>query len=150
MIQKPARYSFDSTKGPSVNTASSPRPSMTVAVLGGPEAAGEDPVAVGLELVVEDIDRGHLLGGGGVGRVVQDGEQVLRHQSHLLSSCGRPQRAAFTSTTNGAASIGHGGLPQIARDCSVKRFYSARHSAPQHIEGFPGRVPPRSRATVGA
>src|SRR5262249_22580753 len=33
-IQKPARYSFDSTKGPSVNIASSPRLSMTVAELG--------------------------------------------------------------------------------------------------------------------
>src|SRR6266542_895005 len=34
MIQKPARYSFDSRKGPSVNNASPPRLSMTVAVLG--------------------------------------------------------------------------------------------------------------------
>src|SRR5262249_55316712 len=34
MIQKPARYSFDSRKGPSVNSASPPRLSMTVAVLG--------------------------------------------------------------------------------------------------------------------
>src|SRR6266536_1117556 len=34
MIQKPARYSFDSRKGPSVNIASSPRLSMTVAELG--------------------------------------------------------------------------------------------------------------------
>jgi hypothetical protein len=31
MIHKPARYSFDSRKGPSVNIASSPRLSMTVA-----------------------------------------------------------------------------------------------------------------------
>src|SRR2546430_6108259 len=36
MIQKPARYSFDSRKGPSVNSASSPRLSMTVAELGDP------------------------------------------------------------------------------------------------------------------
>jgi len=36
MIQKPARYSFDSTKGPSVTIASSPRLSMTVAELGDP------------------------------------------------------------------------------------------------------------------
>ena len=36
MIQKPARYSFDSRKGPSVNIASSPRLSMTVAELGDP------------------------------------------------------------------------------------------------------------------
>jgi hypothetical protein len=36
MIQKPARYSFDSRKGPSVNIASSPRLSMTVAELGAP------------------------------------------------------------------------------------------------------------------
>ena len=34
MIQKPARYSFDSTKGPSVNIGSPPRLSMTVAELG--------------------------------------------------------------------------------------------------------------------
>src|ERR1022692_714428 len=34
MIQKPARYSFDSRKGPSVNIASPPRLSMTVAELG--------------------------------------------------------------------------------------------------------------------
>jgi hypothetical protein len=36
MTQKPARYSFDSRKGPSVNTASSPRLSMTVAGSGDP------------------------------------------------------------------------------------------------------------------
>src|SRR5664280_202288 len=36
MIQKPARYSFDSRKGPSVTIASPPRLSMTVAVLGDP------------------------------------------------------------------------------------------------------------------
>src|SRR6478672_10454025 len=36
MIQKPARYSLDSTKGPSVNTTSAPRLSMTVAALGAP------------------------------------------------------------------------------------------------------------------
>jgi hypothetical protein len=34
MTQKPARYSFVSTKGPSVNNGSLPRPSMTVAALG--------------------------------------------------------------------------------------------------------------------
>src|ERR1700691_4140180 len=34
--QTPARYSFDSTKGPSLNTACSPRLSMTVAVSGEP------------------------------------------------------------------------------------------------------------------
>src|SRR5664279_6259920 len=36
MIQKPARYSFDSRKGLSVSTGSSRRLSMTVAVLGDP------------------------------------------------------------------------------------------------------------------
>src|SRR6202035_5379394 len=36
MIQKPARCSLDSTKGPSVMTASSPRLSMTVAGSGDP------------------------------------------------------------------------------------------------------------------
>ena len=34
MIQKPARYSFVSTKGPSVTIAAPPRLSITVAVLG--------------------------------------------------------------------------------------------------------------------
>ena len=48
MIQKPARYSFVSRKGPSVNSASSPRLSMTVAELGDREAAGEDPVTLRL------------------------------------------------------------------------------------------------------
>src|SRR5262249_11082532 len=41
MIQKPARYSFDSTKGPSLNTASPSRLSMTVAVLGDPRPAAK-------------------------------------------------------------------------------------------------------------
>src|SRR5262249_26092268 len=36
MIQKPARYSFDSRNGPSLNIASWPRLSMTVAVSGPP------------------------------------------------------------------------------------------------------------------
>src|SRR5205085_11228425 len=36
MTQKPARYSFVSRKGPSVNIASSPRLSMTVAEMGDP------------------------------------------------------------------------------------------------------------------
>src|SRR5262249_8858930 len=47
MIQKPARYSFDSRKGPSVNIASSPRLSMTVAELGAarPPAKTQCPSA---------------------------------------------------------------------------------------------------------
>src|SRR5262249_47451776 len=36
MIQKPARYSFDSMKGPSVTICSEPRLSITVAVSGTP------------------------------------------------------------------------------------------------------------------
>src|ERR1700685_1308179 len=36
MIHKPPRYSFDSTKGPSVTTAPAPRLSMTVALPGTP------------------------------------------------------------------------------------------------------------------
>jgi len=36
MTQNPARYSFDSTKGPSVKIASPQRSSMTVAVVGTP------------------------------------------------------------------------------------------------------------------
>src|SRR5579863_9925119 len=47
MIQKPARNSFDSRKGPSVKTGSSPRPSMRVAVLGAarPLAYTQEPWA---------------------------------------------------------------------------------------------------------
>src|SRR5262249_32523606 len=47
-IQKPARYSFDSTKGPSVNIASPPRLSMTVAasVSARPPAKTQYPSAV--------------------------------------------------------------------------------------------------------
>jgi hypothetical protein len=41
MIQKPAANSFVSTKGPSVNNASPPRLSMTVAVLGAPRPAAK-------------------------------------------------------------------------------------------------------------
>ena len=93
MTQKPAMYSFDSTNGPSVNTASPPRLSMTVAVLGRREAAGEDPVAVGLEPLVERVDRGHLVRCGEVGRVVDHGNQVL-HLGSLLwfgrAARGRP------------------------------------------------------------
>src|SRR3954447_22907924 len=52
MIQKPARYSFDSRKGPSVNIASSPRLSMTVAVLGDarPPAKTQWPSALSCSL----------------------------------------------------------------------------------------------------
>ena len=82
MIQNPTRYSFDSRKGPSVNNASSPRLSMTVAALGDAEAAGEDPVALRYEPVVEHVDSRHLVRGGGVGRVVDHRNQVL----HLGSS----------------------------------------------------------------
>ena len=60
MIQKPMIHSFDSRYGPSVNNASLSRPSTTVAVSGAAETAGEDPVTVGLHLLVEDVDRGHL------------------------------------------------------------------------------------------
>jgi hypothetical protein len=42
-------------------------------------------VVVGLELLVEDVDRGHLLRGGKIGRVGENGKQVLRHRDHLLS-----------------------------------------------------------------
>src|SRR6185437_6797156 len=47
MTQKPTMYSFDSTKGPSVNTAASPRLSMTVAVPGpaSPPAKTQWPCA---------------------------------------------------------------------------------------------------------
>src|SRR5207245_1658671 len=61
--------------------------------VGRPEATGEDPVALGLEPVVEHIDGSHLVRGGQVGRVVDHGNQVL----HLGSSpvvLGRPSWAA--------------------------------------------------------
>src|SRR5207344_732807 len=52
MIQKPARYSFDSRKGPSVSIASSPRLSMTVAELGAarPPAKTQWPSATSRSL----------------------------------------------------------------------------------------------------
>jgi hypothetical protein len=45
MVQNPARYSFDSRKGPSVNSAPSPRLSMTVAGSGdrGRQRKPSDP-----------------------------------------------------------------------------------------------------------
>jgi hypothetical protein len=85
MIQKPARYSFDSTKGPSVNTASSPRLSMTVAASGVREAAGENPVALGLEPFVERADGRPPVRAAGIALVIDHGNQVL----HLkIISCG--------------------------------------------------------------
>src|SRR3984957_13241772 len=54
MIQKPMRYSFDSTYGPSVNTASSPRPSTTVDASGPvkPAAKTQWPSAMSPSLKV--------------------------------------------------------------------------------------------------
>ena len=98
MIQKPARYSFDSTKGPSVNTALA----TPVVDDGGrarrPEAGGEDPVALGLEPLVEHVDGRRLGRGGQAGRVVDHGNQVLHLGSSPVviavrfsrRSCGRP------------------------------------------------------------
>jgi len=57
---------------------------MTVAELGA-ETAGEDPVTLGLEPVVEHVDRSLLARGGEVALVVDHGNQVL----HLkITSCG--------------------------------------------------------------
>ena len=42
------------------------------------EATGEDPVAIGQELLIEHIDSGRHLRGCGVGRVGQHGNQVPR------------------------------------------------------------------------
>src|SRR5215470_20445857 len=44
------------------------------------EAVGVDPVALGPELLVEDVDRGLLLRGVGLGPVGENGNQVLRHR----------------------------------------------------------------------
>ena len=83
MIQKPTMYSSDSTKGPSVNNTVSRTPVVDDGGRAGrPEAAGEDPVALGLEPLVELVDRGHLGWGGHAVRVVDHGNQVL----HLGSS----------------------------------------------------------------
>ena len=58
---------------------------MTVAVSGAGEAAGEDPVALGLEPLVEHVDRGRPRPGWRAGLVVDHGNQVL----HLkIISCG--------------------------------------------------------------
>ena len=89
MIQKPPRYSFDSTNGPSVITTSAPVLSTRWSRR-ALQPAGEDPGALGLELVVEDSGGGehrlHLLGGhriqrGDVLGGVVHGEQVLAHQT---------------------------------------------------------------------
>src|SRR4029453_11014033 len=60
---------------------------------GRPEAAGEAPGAVGLEPLVEGIDRGHLLRGGGAGLIINHRNQVLHLGSSPLAS-GRPSWAA--------------------------------------------------------
>src|SRR5262249_2357746 len=52
-------------------------------------------------------DRGHLVPGRRLGRVVEHGKQIQRQQHPLLSSCGRPRGPPLTPTTNDAASIGH-------------------------------------------
>ena len=105
MIQKPARYSFVSRKGPSVNSAS--RPVVDDGGRAGRrEAAGEDPVTLGLEPVVERVDGSHLVRGGEAGRVVDHGNQVM----HLGSSPvvrGAPRGRPLTPATNTSAPIRH-------------------------------------------
>ena len=62
--------------------------------LGCGEAAREHPVAPGPEPLVELVDRHHLLGGPGVGPVVDHGNQVLHltpPRSSCYAYCGRPE-----------------------------------------------------------
>ena len=112
MIQKPLRYSFDSRKGPSVNTAS-PTPVVDDGGRAGrSEAAGEDPVTLGLEPFVERVDGSHLGRGGRASHVFRDatreedhGNQVL-HLNHLLWF-GAPPGRPLTPATNTSAPIRH-------------------------------------------
>src|SRR5579859_6834922 len=60
---------------------------------GHPEATGEYPVPLGLEPLVEHVDRSVLVRGGEAGRVVDHGKQVL-HREIISCRSGRPWRAA--------------------------------------------------------
>ena len=77
MIQKPTTYSFDSRNGPSVTSAASAPVVDDGRRDGCAEAAGEHPVAFGLEPVVEHVDGRRFIGRGQAGRVVDHGKQVL-------------------------------------------------------------------------
>ena len=86
--------------------------------VGGVQAAGEHPGALGLELVVEAagglVGLLHLgLGGGAVAIDVVDGEEVLGHGVDPLLEAG--PLPAFTTTTNGR-SPGSTGSTENLRD----------------------------------
>src|SRR5262249_39115366 len=73
--------------------------------VGRPEPAGEDPVTLGLEPVVERVDGGLLGRRLRAGAVVDHGEQVLHVRSPPVA--GRPSWAPLTPATNASASIRH-------------------------------------------
>jgi hypothetical protein len=88
---------------------------MTVAVLGDVRAAGENPVALGPQALVERTDGRHLIRGGGAGLelqvgseglVVDHGNEVLHHGASPVSWAARGGRP-LTLLTNAAASIRH-------------------------------------------
>src|SRR5580693_8866862 len=93
MIQKPAICSFDSRKGPSVNIASSPRLSMTVAVLGAarPPAKTQWPSAWS-----RSLNTSMAAISSGVARPVLSSITPTRYCiiSDHLPCFGRPSRAA--------------------------------------------------------
>jgi len=83
--QTPARYSFDSTKGPSLNTACSPPVVDNRGRVGVRESARENPVALGDQSFVERADGRLPVCAAGIALVIDHGNQVL----HLtIISCG--------------------------------------------------------------
>ncbi len=125
MIQKPETHSLVSTNGPSVTSRlGAVRPSTTVAVAGAPETGREDPVAVRLELVVEDVDVGHLVRGSGLGPVVDHGNQIL-HGNHSPGSRNAPRGRVLTRATNASAPIRHRDLTFLdgPAPCDVPRVW---------------------------
>ena len=80
MIQKPATYSSDSTNGPSVIRRLVP-PVVDHGRRGGRlDAGGQDPVAHGLESLIEGVDGDLLLGGCRAGPVIDYREEI----AHLI------------------------------------------------------------------
>lgn len=77
MIQKPARCSFVSTKGPSVTIVSVTPVVDDGGRTGLGQPAGENPMTFRLEPFVEYVDGRHLFLGGEAGRVIDHGNQVL-------------------------------------------------------------------------
>ena len=94
------------------------------------EAAGEDPVAVGLELLVEDVDRGHLLRGG-------RGRSCRRARKSGTAPSGSspvvvwpPLGPPLTPATNAAAPIRHAPLRFLRGFSYAARYGGQRPSTP--------------------